>query len=539
MNPVHRIARLERSLSGAGTAPESVALALSAYGLAAEFVPEAAGGRLRRAEELHQVVRTVLRRGLPEAAGHELGGFPSAVRIWSGGSRVQQRRAAALLLRGDWLAPAGGGAAVSPAAFTARTRPGGLCLSAGRGTAPPPHGCRALIVTARHGAGGQGRDHTALLLAPHELPPVGHSRTVSWDAVIDRPGAGLELALRSSRVTHGVHASAVLARFDSLLRGAVAPARQTSGPGPAGPTRPDVLTGAFLDLLVSDSVTLCAARAAHLLPDWASVCSAAAGYLAERLLTETGHDLTTVLEGARFGSARRYEEYAHRLGALAAPLWPTQDEVSPQSVLIARLPACAHRLVLTADGRDEPVPQALFRPDAPLPALDLERPIRCSRPTRTDALLDSLVRHAAGIGYAGDLASHPGCRTALAGVLNRLVAAIAELSEACAPLEAAGHGALTGPYARSLADRYALLVAAAACVGVWWQQRAYTRGFLSESCWLTAALHRIAGLLGAAPPEAPDSCLHRVHEEVLARFDGGLSYDLRATPLAGPTTLDG
>ncbi|MEU9338006.1 hypothetical protein AB0D49_33410 [Streptomyces sp. NPDC048290] len=534
---MNRIARLDRSLSGAGEAPERVAVALRAYGFPAEFVPVAVGGRLQDAEELHQVVRTVLRRGLPEAAWHTLSGFPSAVRIWSGGSRGQQHRAAALLLRGDRMAPAGGGPAPPHDTFTARTGPGGLRLSAAAAAPAPPHGCHALVVTARHHMSRTGRDHTTLLLDPRDMPPGGHSRTLGWDAVVDEPGAGLELALRAARLTHGVHASAVIARFDSLLRGTIEPTHATDRPEPAAPSGPGVLAGAFLDLLVSDCVTLCAARAIHLLPDWASVYAAAAGYLAERLLTETGHDLTTVLEGRRLGGAPRYRRFAHRLGALTSPLWPTEDEVPAYAVLVARLPTRPPGHVLTASDPRTRIPETLFQPDAPLPALDLARPAHCPRAAGTDAPLESLAHHATRIEHAGDTATHPGCHAALSAQLDRLAGAITGLGEACAPLAAAGHKALLGPYARSLADRYALLVAAAACVGVWWQQRAHTRGFLAETCWLTAALHRIAGLLDTAPTEPPLSCLDRVHQEMLARFDGGLSYDLRAVPLAAPITL--
>ncbi|MGW6056111.1 hypothetical protein [Streptomyces sp. NPDC055189] len=536
---MNRIALLERSLSRAGAAPDTVALALWRYGFPAEFVPETAGGRLRRAEELHQLVRTVLRRDLSAAAEPYLGSFPSAARIWAGGTRSQQRRAAALLLRGERLGAAGGGASAPQGGFTALTQQSGLRLSAKPSAAAPP-GCHAVVVTARHDAGrGGGRHHTALLLTPDEVPAGGHSRTVGWDTVLDAPGGGLELALRAARLTHGLHASTVLARLDPLLHGVVEAAQAGAPSRTAAPPGRDILAGAFLDLLVVDCITLCAARAAHLLPDWASACSAAAGYLAERLLTETGHDLTTVLEGARLDSPDPYRRFARRLSELASPLWPTGDEVSPWAVLVARLPTRGYGGVLTVGGQGQEIPEALFRPDGPLPALDLTRPMRCSSRSATEDPLSSLASQAARITNAGDTGSHPGCSAVLRELLGRMVVAVAELGEACAPLDAAGHTALSGPYARSLADRYALLVAAAACAGAWWHQHGRQERFPAETCWLTAALHRIAGLLGIALPELPPACLDRVHQEVLARFHGGLSYDLGATPPAGPRTPGG
>ncbi|OEV03294.1 acyl-CoA/acyl-ACP dehydrogenase [Streptomyces oceani] len=536
---MNRIAILERSLSEAGSAADGVSLALRACGFPAEFVPERVGGRLRRVEELHQVVRTVLRMDLPAAAEPQVSGFPTALRVWAGGCERQQRRVGKLLLRGGRLAPTGGGAAAPHDSFTARIHADELRLSAGR-TAEPPPDCQALVVTARHDTGRPDRDHTALLLTPDEMPSSGRSRTVSWETVLGEPGSGLELALRAARLSHGLYASTVLARLDTLLRAAVESWYASEKSQLVAPPGADVLAGAFLDLLVSDCVTLCAARAAHLVPDWAPICSAAAGYLAKRVLKEAGHDLSTVLEVARRDSAHPYRGFSRRLSRLASPLWPTEDEVPPYTVLVARLPARTWRRVLNSGDPGESIPDALYQLDAPLPALDLARPMRCSSRATDDPLLSSLAFHALRVGHAGEVASHPCCRAALVELLNRLVSEAAELSEACAPLEAAGPGALLGPYARSLAERYALLVAATACVGVWSQRRDRGRDFLAEPCWLTGALHRIVGLLGAArPEEASFPCLERIHREVLARYDEGLSYDLHATSLAGPATLGG
>ncbi|AXK31832.1 hypothetical protein DVA86_03395 [Streptomyces armeniacus] len=498
----------------------------------ADFVPEGDGGRLRHAEELHRRVRAALVRDAPPDAGRGLAGCAAAVRVWAGGDRAQRRRTAALLLRGDRVAPAGGR---DPAHddYTAHSRTDGLLLSASRTAGPVPPGARAVLVTARHGAGGLGArapgyEHSVLLLGPGQVPARGRSRELGGEAVVGEPGGGLELALLAARFTHGLYASVVGARLERLLDHAL---RAASAGTATTPARGEAATGAFLDLLVTDCLARCAARAVHFSGHWSAACAAAAGYVGVRLLTEAGYDLTTVLEEARLGSARPHRWYAHRLRTLAAPPWRDGAEVSPRAVLLARLPGCARGSgpFRGADGR---LPEALFRPGAALPPLNLAGAE--SRPAHTapDPLLASQAAQAARVAGAGDVGSHPGCGSTLAGLLGTLAEAADELAEACARLGTAGR---LGPYARSLADRYALLVAATACTGVWWN--AYAHGgpdFPAESCWLTAALHRVARHLGlGVSPEPPGPCLARVRRELLVRRAGGTGHGLWPVPRDG------
>jgi hypothetical protein len=106
------------------------------------------------------------------------------------------------------------------------------------------------------------------------------------------------------------------------------------------------------------------------------------------------------------------------------------------------------------------------------------------------------------------------------------------LREQCAALPDITHAALVDPRVCALADRYALVLAAAACLGVW-QGQDGTGTFLSDPAWAVLALTRIGRRLGVPVPELPENTTKAVLEEVLARYRDHRSFDLYDTQLAG------
>jgi hypothetical protein len=92
--------------------------------------------------------------------------------------------------------------------------------------------------------------------------------------------------------------------------------------------------------------------------------------------------------------------------------------------------------------------------------------------------------------------------------------------------------ALVSPQVFGLTDRYTLVLAAAACLGVWREQQAEGESFLADPSWPTAALYRIARRLGLPLPDRPTAEERRILAEVLARLHGRRSYDLYGSQLA-------
>lgn len=154
-------------------------------------------------------------------------------------------------------------------------------------------------------------------------------------------------------------------------------------------------------------------------------------------------------------------------------------------------------------------------------------------------------------GAAGEPADSP-----LHAPLTALTGELRELRKEFAAIEPGDRAALVSSYSFGLADRYALLLTAAACLGVWRAQLhgddgdggrdgggrdgggdgggggARADAFLADPAWVTAALHRLCHRLGLHLPPPPEEAGRRVVAEVLARLHGRRSYDLYGTALA-------
>jgi len=192
---------------------------------------------------------------------------------------------------------------------------------------------------------------------------------------------------------------------------------------------------------------------------------------------------------------------------------------------VPQLPALAR----TAWFRTPEPPAGLFEPGAPLPPFDHRRLAHSG----TDDLLTATLVGAAGRlakGRCGHADGSP--HAALAGLAQAFVAELRVLRARCAALSAPAGGTGFDAQACALADRYALVLAAAAVLGMW-EGQAGTGSFLEEPAWAVLALSRIARRLGAAVPGLPPSVVGSVLGEVLERCRQGRSLDLYGTALAG------
>ena len=215
-----------------------------------------------------------------------------------------------------------------------------------------------------------------------------------------------------------------------------------------------------------------------------------------------------------------------------------------QATIIPQLP----RLARTAWFRDEPAPRGLFRVRDPLPPLD---PGRLGLAAGSDGLACSLD------GAARTLSEECGQRLGeyaepLAALAHEMEEELRGLQRECAAVPAKDRTALASPRAYAIADRYALLLAAAACLGVWRHQGGRPGdhpadhrgsrpgeesdspvGFLADPCWLAVALVRLGKRLGRPLPKLPPGWEETLLDEVLARYHEARSYDLYDTPIAG------
>lgn len=530
------------------TPPTATEALLAEAGLGAEFVPAEYGGRLTRADLLARTLRPVFRRDTALGFGYGITSLFAAGAVWAAGSARQRRDLADLLLRGGRatilhheLAHAN---AILRDEFTARTLPrGGRRLHGRKDVIINAARAEAQVVYARTDAARGPGSHSVFLLDPDQAPPgtMRHlprvetsgmrgalfsglrfdGRPLPEDALVGRVGEGVALALRTFQVNRSVICGVVTAAADTVLHSA-ARAATTGRSGSIARRWHTALTGVFADLLACDSMATVALRALGLMPDRAHVLAAAAKYVVPDLLRENLEELATVL-GAR-GHAQGSPEYG-ALGKLVRDL-PVAGlghagTAACQAVIVPQLRTLAEDAWFA---EEEPPPE-LFRTGAELPPLDYRL---LGIAGGGDFMAASLV------GSAGRLASVRGVGghiTALAELAEAFVTELRALRETCRLLPPYGVSALGDPAVCVLSDRYSLIAAAAAVLGMWEGQDG-SDPFLADPAWAVLALSRIGERLGVPVPALPDGCVSHVLDELIRRYRAGLSCDLDATPLA-------
>ncbi|MGE7370052.1 hypothetical protein ACQKKX_13450, partial [Neorhizobium sp. NPDC001467] len=314
---------------------------------------------------------------------------------------------------------------------------------------------------------------------------------VPRSAVLGEVGDGYELSLRSSLLIRGLIPSIVLAGADTALRTVARFAGRSRADGRSSldvrHVR-DVLTGGFLDLLIIDCLALVATRALHLLPRQMSAYAAAAAYLAPKLVAESMDEMSSVLGEETFAQDGAYAMFQKQRRDLPVTSLGHAGSAGRQVSILPQLPYFA-RHAWFAD--PEPPPD-LFRPDRELPPLDLSQPVLLGD---GDPLAATLVA-------CTDLleAAQPPDETGLGGPALRFLARVltgelAELKKAFEKVAEGDREALSSPQSFGLADRYTLVLAAAARLGVWREQRSAPAGradaFLAAPAWVTAVLYRL------------------------------------------------
>lgn len=503
----------------------------------ADFVPAEFGGRLERIDGLGRVVRPACRRDLSLGFGYGLNCYFAATPVWTAGDSAQREWTAALLLGGGRIAVAR--PAVAHAndfvrdEFALRRTDGRRRLDGAKTAVCNYARARGLTVVA----GTEDGSHEVLLI-DREILPEGSLRTlhryrtvgldgcefgglefsgcpVPDEAVVGTAGEGMGLVVRCSVVTRALLPSVMIAAGDTILRTAVRFAVEHRADDPYGPLRSpygrDVLTGALLDLLISDSIALAAARGIHLLPDRVSACAAAAAYTVPKLLQDSAHDLSTVLGEAYFDVKGRYGAFGRMVRDLPLLGQGHAGTAARQAMLVAQLPHLARNSWLV----DEEPPAALLRPWEDLPPADLAA---LSPAGASDPVVPVLAACAGADGELGELV------TAFLGELRELRDRFARI--------APGDG-LSTPDTLALTDRYALVCAAAASLGVWREHHSARPGtFLADPAWITGALHRLGVLLGLDVPKAPQESVERLlFDTVMDRYERRRSYDLHETSL--------
>ncbi|MBV6701502.1 acyl-CoA dehydrogenase [Kitasatospora aureofaciens] len=524
---------------------------LDGLGVSAEYVPQHLGGRLDSIETLVRVMRPLFRRDVGLGMGYGMHTFMAASDVWITGTPAQQEWLADLLLGGARAAIAQHETAHSNdyvrSQVAARRAGDGFLLTGSKPMINNLSRAEALVLFCRTDREPGSRSHSVLLLDPRQLPagratvlPRRHAvglRGCLWtgiafddcpapeSALLGAAGSGVETALRSFQISRTVIAAMALAAVDTSLRTAVQFDLDRRLGGSYGswtdPAKIDqALVGAFVNLLLYDALAVVAGRALHLLPEQTSVYSASLKYLLPKVLTKTMYDLSVVLGAGiytRDGNLGIFQKHVRDVPVLSLGHAGT---VACQATVIPQLPWLARRSWFA-----EPEPPAeLFRLGTDVPPLDHARlSLACGRDSVSAALV------AVADGAPGGSPADRALRT----LASRLVGELRDLQQRVLALSDADWAGPRGAVSFPLADRYALLLAAASVAGVWQHSQGGRDPFLADPCWAAMALHRIARQLGTPVGELPPECGTRVRHELQLRFADRRSFDLYNTPVPG------
>ncbi|NEB81266.1 acyl-CoA dehydrogenase [Streptomyces sp. SID14478] len=531
---------------GRGEPPAATEALLTEAGFGAELVPAAQGGLLTRADLLARALRPVFRRDVGLGFGYGIISLFAAGAVWTAGDAQQRRDVAALLLNGGRatilhheLAHAN---AILRHEFSARRAPDGYRLDGRKDVIINAARADLQVVYARTDPARGPRSHSVLLLDParagagrlRHLPRVdlpgmrgalfsGLEFTdcpVPAAALVGAEGDGVGVALRVFQVNRSVICGVVTSAVGTVLHSAVR-ATTEGRTGPLAKRWHKPLAGVFADLLACDAMSTVVLRALSLLPTQAHVYAAAVKYVVPDLLREDLEELAGVL------GARGYDHASPEYGALdklvrdlpVAGLGHA-GSASCQAVLVPQLRGLAERSWFA---EQEP-PTELFRSGAELPDLEYGLlGIAGGGDFMAASLVGSAERLAPSRGAGGTLG-------ALADLAEAFVTELRALREQCRRLPTSG-AALTDPAVVVLSARYAGVVGAAGVLGIWEHQDG-TDPFLADPAWAVLALSRLAGRLGVAVPDLPDSIQEQILDELVRRYQEGRSCDLDAVSYA-------
>ncbi|WP_079086056.1 acyl-CoA dehydrogenase [Streptomyces silvensis] len=527
---------------------------LDDFRLNAEFVPAALGGRLVRADTLARILRPVFRRDQSLGVGYGVFSLLAGASVWAGGSAEQQRWAADLLLGGGRLAVSyrelAHGNAFLRDEFRLTQGGKGLVLNGTKRVIINADRAQGLVVVCRSSDEPGSQAHSTLLLDRGRLPagrvkdlapyPMVGMRgcrmtglafddcPVPADGLLGAVGGGVELALKSFAFTRSVLPAMVLAGGDTALRTALRFAEQRGVGGrplPRNPQARRTLAGAFTDLLICDSLSLAAMRAAGHHRGITGVYAAATKYLLPILLNDAVHELSVLLGSSIYVRDGEFGIFQKHVRDLPVTSLGHAGAAAALSTISPQLPALARRCWQPAGAGDTGDP-SLFALRQDQPALAF---------SRLETSPDSDVLCAELLAAAGFLEEHPDLEfTAVLQPLVRLLTAeLRRLRAACTTLAPLSRHCLANPQTYALADRYTLLLAAAACLGVWRHQQGGPDVFLARSGWLVSALLRICTRLGIGPlPAGAPAPEAQVFAELLRRHHQPSSFDLYDSPLA-------
>jgi hypothetical protein len=336
---------------------------------------------------------------------------------------------------------------------------------------------------------------------------------VPGSALVGAEGQGIEVALRAYQVTRMVSPSLMVGPLDSAVRLAAEMAMERRLYGGAVADLPFVRTTiarAYADLLTVDAFSSVGLRGLHLLPDATAGYAPAVKYLTARMVLDAVDDLRSVLGAQGYLREGPYAMFQKLVRDAAPASFAHVSRAACLVMLLPHLPRLARRSWLT----EGPPPDDVFNLGGDLPPLDLTRLVSGMRGDPLSGVLQDPWDDDEPIGR-------------FAGRFRREWTALRDAARELGPADMTIDG---GPAAFALADRYTVLLAASAVLGVW--RRA---GRLPHAA-LLAMLDRLTGRLGGPAVltvAERERVEHQLFEMAADRVRTNRLLDLSARQLPG------
>jgi alkylation response protein AidB-like acyl-CoA dehydrogenase len=522
---------------------------LDAYGLSAEFVPAEYGGRLTRADRLIEIMRAVYRHDPGLGLGYGASSLIASVNVWTAGNPEQCRAIADLLLRGRKIAcgyhELQHGNDLARMEFEARPEGDKLLLSGRKEVIANAHRADAFVLFARTAAGSGSRSHSQLVVHKADVPedrvtflrrfPSAGMRGVQLSGVEFRDcpvpaqsvlgslGQGIETALKSFQITRIAVPAMFMGILDTGLRTTLryALGRRLYGRAVAElPQTRAVLTDTFVDLLLSDCFATVAARALHVLPRETSLYAPAVKYLVSKVMMDAMNRLSGILGAQFYLRQGDHAIFQKLLRDLQPSGFGHIARAACQMSLLPQLPLLARRSWLSG----EAAPPETFQIDGDLPPLPFHQ--FAISASGQDHLSGSLI---AGLERLSGGSEPPELRR----LTEVFVEELRGLKRECVALPPRELTVMASPRSYELAARYVAVLAASACLNVWWHNQERSEPFWKDPSWLLAALNRLCTQLGREPLPLPETVSARLFTELLGRYQNARSFDLTQRHLPG------
>ncbi|GAB6043142.1 acyl-CoA dehydrogenase [Endothiovibrio diazotrophicus] len=521
---------------------------LDEFGLNAEFVPERFGGRLRRIDQMMELMRALYRHDPCLGLGYGGSSMIASCVVWTADDPQHSSEVAGLLLNNRKLACSyyelDHGNDLAHIDFEAMPEGDQLRLRGSKQVTSNIQRADAAVIYARTATGAGSRSHSQILVNKSEIPEgqirylprfpsVGmrgvqlggvefHDCCIPARRILGRPGQALELAIKAFQITRTTLPGMFLGILDTGLRLTLryAKGRRLYGRSVAElPQARSVMVDAFVDLLICDALSTTVARAMHTIPGETCITAPAVKYLVPKIMIDAMNSLSGIL-GAHFylrdGEHSVFQKFLRDVRPVG---FGHVARVACQMTILPQLP----RLARQAWGQAEPAPEATFRLDADLPPLAFEQLALSSG--GKDGLSGSL------------LAARDRCRRMtgpfqeeLTRLADRFATELTQLQSECAALKPQQLTVMAHPKHYDLTRRYALVIAASACLNLYQANRGQG-GFVAEPVWALAALQRLDAQLDKRASALPPSLEGRLYDELAGRYEQAQSFDLACRSL--------